>query len=107
MPLYISSFTLNQRELLDSVNRLLGKTDDDRKNSYQPAAERSKEGQEELAKGDGTGFLKALYARTFFPTGEGVFETHNNILKLPKEDLAEATLAAHEWAVAQARRAKI
>jgi hypothetical protein len=103
-PLYISSFTLNQRELLDSVNNFLGKTDADWNISCQPAAERCKEGFEELGKGNGTGFLKALYARTFYPTGEGVYKTHNDILGLPKGDLTEATKAVHEWAMAQAKK---
>ncbi|EGU89199.1 hypothetical protein FOPG_17755 [Fusarium oxysporum f. sp. conglutinans race 2 54008] len=104
-PVYISSFTLNQRELLDSVNKLLGKTDKDWNITYQPTEERFKKGLEELDKGDGRGFLKALYARAFYPTGEGVFETHNSLLGLPQEDLGEATLAAHHWAIAQAKKA--
>ena len=100
---YISSFTLSQREMLDSINKLLGWTDNDWEISYQPTAERYKEGLEELANGDGTGFLKALYARVFDPAVGGIFETHNNVLGLPKEDLDEATLAAHHWAIAQAK----
>ncbi|KAI9150008.1 hypothetical protein HJFPF1_09758 [Paramyrothecium foliicola] len=104
-PVYISSFTLNQRELLDSVNMLMSRTDKDWHISYQPVTERFKEGLEELARGEGTGFLKALYARTFYPSGEGVFETHNTVLGLPEEDLSEATRAAHEWAIAQTKRA--
>ncbi|KAJ3467964.1 hypothetical protein MRS44_005528 [Fusarium solani] len=104
-PVYIKSFTLNQRELLDSVNELLGQTDKDWNITYQPAAERFQQGLEELSKGVGTGFLKALYARSFYPTGEGVFETHNSLLGLPEESLAEATLASHNWAIAQIKKA--
>lgn len=100
-PVYISSFTLNQREMLDSINQLLGRTDEDWKIAYQPTAERYQEGFEELAKGDGTGFLKAMYARVFDPACGRLFETHNDLLGLPTEDLAEATLAAHHWAIAQ------
>ncbi|KAF4962230.1 hypothetical protein FSARC_9682 [Fusarium sarcochroum] len=102
-PVYIKSFVLNQRELLDSVNKLLGQTDKDWTISYQPAAERFQEGLDELSKGVGTGFLKALYSRAFYSTGEGIFETHNDLLGLPEEDLMEATLASHDWAIAQAR----
>jgi hypothetical protein len=105
-PVYMSSFTLNQRELLDSVNKLLGKTDKDWNITYQPTEERFREGLEELGKGDGRGFLKAFYARAFYPAGEGVYETHNSLLGLPQEDLAEATLAAHHWAIAQAKKAR-
>ncbi|CAG7937612.1 unnamed protein product [Penicillium salamii] len=101
-PVYISSFKVTQREMLDSINKLMDRTDNDWKISHQPAAERYKEGLEELAKGDGTGFLKALYASVFDPAGN-VFETHNDALGLPKEDLDEATLAAHRWAIAQKR----
>ncbi|KAM5342229.1 hypothetical protein ACJ41O_015260 [Fusarium nematophilum] len=98
-PVYISSFTLSQRELLDSVNKLMGKTDESWAISYQPAADRYKQGLEELVNGEGTGFLKALYARAFYPSGDGVFETHNKVLGLPEEDLDEATMAAHHWAM--------
>ncbi|KAG5751267.1 hypothetical protein H9Q70_006107 [Fusarium xylarioides] len=101
-PVYIKSFTVNQRELLDSVNKVLGQTDKDWTFSYQPAAERFQEGLDELSKGVGMGFLKALYSRAFYPTGDGVFETHNDLLGLPEESLDEATLAAHNWAIAQA-----
>ncbi|KAF5674604.1 oxidoreductase like [Fusarium denticulatum] len=101
-PVYIKSFTVNQRELLDNVNKVLGQTDKDWSFSYQPAAERFREGLDELSNGLGTGFLKALYSRAFYPTGEGVFETHNDLLGLPEESLDEATLAAHNWAIAQA-----
>ncbi|KAG5770244.1 hypothetical protein H9Q72_002818 [Fusarium xylarioides] len=101
-PVYIKSFTINQRELLDSVNKVLGQTDKDWTFSHQPAAERFQEGLDELSKGVGTGFLKALYSRAFYPTGDGVFETHNDLLGLPEESLDEATLAAHNWAIAQA-----
>ncbi|KAF5010460.1 hypothetical protein FDECE_3386 [Fusarium decemcellulare] len=105
-PVYIKSFTLNQREMLDSVNELLGQTDNDWSITYQPATERFQKGLEEVSKGVGTGFLKALYARSFYPTGEGLFGTHNDILGLPEESLHEATLASHNWAIAQLKKAK-
>lgn len=100
-PVYISSFRLNQREMLDSINALMKKTDDDWKISYQPAEERSKEGWEELAKGDGHGFLKGMYSRVFQSPSDGVYETHNDLLGLPKEELAQAVQDAHNWAVSR------
>lgn len=100
-PVYISSFCLNQREMLDGVNKLLDKIEDDWKILYQPAGDRSKEGWEELEKGDGRGFLKGMYARVFQSPSDGIFETHNDLLGLPKEDLAQAVQAAHNWAIAQ------
>lgn len=96
---YISSFCLNQREMLDGVNNLLGKTDDDWKILYQPTDERSKEGWKEVEKGDCRGFLKGMYARVFQSPSDGIFETDNDILGLPKEDLAQAIQDAHNWAV--------
>jgi hypothetical protein len=100
-PVYVSSFALSQREMFDSVNKLLGRTDDDWKIFHQSTAERYKEGLGELANGDETGFLKALYARVFDPASGGLFETHNDMLGLPMELLDEATLAAHHWATEQ------
>ncbi|KAF2166392.1 hypothetical protein M409DRAFT_66833 [Zasmidium cellare ATCC 36951] len=100
-PVYISSFRLNQREMLNSVNAFMKKTDDDWKISYQPAGKRSKEGWEELAKGDGRGFLKGMYSRVFQSPSDGVYETHNDLLGLPKEDLAQAVQDAHNWSVSQ------
>jgi hypothetical protein len=100
-PLYISSFTINQREMLESVNKHLGRTDSDWSISYQPSVERSQEGFEELAKGDGSGFLKGMYSRVFQNAEDGVFRTHNDLLGLPKEDLSEVTSAAYAWATSQ------
>ncbi|CZR42870.1 hypothetical protein LB506_002104 [Fusarium annulatum] len=103
-PVYIKSFTLNQRELLDSVNKVLGQTDEDWTISYQSTVERFREGLDELSKGVDTGFLKALYSRAFYPTSDGVFQTHNDLLGLPEESLDKATLASHNWAIAQAEK---
>ena len=83
-PVYISSFCLNQREMLDGANNLLGKTDDDWKILHQPAGERSREGWEELGKGDSRGFLKGMYARVFQSPSDGIFETQNDLLGLPR-----------------------
>ncbi|KAJ5243335.1 uncharacterized protein N7469_001662 [Penicillium citrinum] len=103
-PVYISSFTLTQREMFDIENKLLNRTDNNWKISYQNTAERYKEGLKELKNGDGTGFLKAMYARVFDPVSGGTFETHNAVLGLPKENLDEATLSAHSWSISQAKR---
>ena len=53
-------------------------------------------------KGMGMGFLKVLYACAFYSTGECGFETHNDLLGLPEEYLDKATLASHNWVIAQA-----
>ena len=93
-PLYIASFLVSQRDMLDSLNRLMGTTDKDWKIDYEPTDVRYKKGLEELKSGDFTGFAKALYARDFYP-GDGNFEAtrglDNALLGLPKDDLDEAT----------------
>ncbi|KAF2685170.1 NAD(P)-binding protein [Lentithecium fluviatile CBS 122367] len=93
---YISSFTLNQREMLDAVQRVTGTTDKDWKMESTTAKERFDEGRMRMAQGERVGFAHALYARLFFP-GEtaGLYgETHgldNEKLGLPEEDLDEFT----------------
>lgn len=94
-PLYISSFKVSQRDMLDSLHRVTGTTDNDWEISYEPTDERYKRGISELQKGIRTGFATSLYARAFFPVGEGDYESQhglsNDTLGLPKEDLDEAT----------------
>lgn len=96
--LYISSFLLSQRDILDSLNRVLGTSDSDWKISYEPAEERYKKGLQEMQSGNRLGYAKAMYARLFFSSGEGDYETghelDNGSLGLPKEDLDEATKRA-------------
>jgi hypothetical protein len=93
---YISSFTLNQREMLDAVQRVTGTTDADWKISSTTAKERFENGQKRMLQGDRMGFAHALYSRYFFP-GEkaGLYgETEgldNEKLGLSEEDLFEAT----------------
>lgn len=72
-PVYIHSFKVSQRDMLDSLNRVLGTTDKDWEIKYEPTAERYKEGLAELQQGVRTGFAKAMYSRVFFPNGDGDF----------------------------------
>lgn len=99
-PLYISSFLVSQRDMLDSVNRVMGTTDNDWTIEYEPAKERYERGLELLRSGDRAGFGIALYTRTFFPNGGGDYESTkglaNEALGLPKEDIDEVTKAAIE-----------
>ncbi|KAJ4377757.1 hypothetical protein N0V83_000587 [Neocucurbitaria cava] len=98
--LHVSSFLISQRDMLDSLNRVLGTTDKDWTITYEKVGERYKKGMEELQSGNRTGFAKAMYARLFFESGEGDYETghelDNGKLGLPKEDLDEATKKAVE-----------
>ncbi|KAF2259492.1 NAD(P)-binding protein [Lojkania enalia] len=91
--LYFSSFEVSQRDMLDSLHRVLGTTDKDWEITYEPTEKRFKEGNEELAKGIFTGRAKSMYSRSFYPNGDGNFEskTVNKLFALPKEDLDEAT----------------
>jgi len=95
---YVGSFTVSQRDMLDSVLRVTGTSIDDWKVTEEPVRERYAAGVEQMQTGDRMGFAKALYSRVFFPDGSGNTEKtrglHNRALGLPKEDLDEATKAA-------------
>lgn len=97
-PFYIASFRVSQRDMLDSLHRVIGTTDKDWEISYEPTAERYKKGLEEMKNGTWTGFAKAMYTRTFYPNGDGDFETSrglaNDSIGLPKENLDDATKRA-------------
>ncbi|KAJ7574626.1 hypothetical protein C8J56DRAFT_1017286 [Mycena floridula] len=95
-PLYISSFLLSQKDMLESILRVTGDKATDWKVKKQASDARFREGQELMKKGEMMeGFGKMLYSRTFFPDGCGNYETrhglHNEVLGLPKEDLDEFT----------------
>ncbi len=93
--LYIASFRVSQRDMLDSLHRVLGTTDKDWNITHEPTAQRYKDGINEMQKGAMTGYAKAMYSRCFFPNGDGDHESSrglaNDLLGLPKEDLDEAT----------------
>lgn len=97
-PFFIASFRISQRDMLDSIHRVTGDTDQDWEITYQPTAERYKQGLDELKQGIQTGYAKAMYSRLFYPNGDGDFESSrglaNDLVGLPKEDLDEATKRA-------------
>ena len=92
---FLSSFRISQSDMLDSLHRIIGTTDKDWEITYEPTAHRYKDGVAEMKNGDRTGFAKAMYSRTFYPNGDGDYEssrgTVNDLLGLPREDLDEAT----------------
>jgi hypothetical protein len=96
----ISSFLVSQRDMLDSLNRVLGISDADWTITKQPAKERFQQGLQQLQEGNRLGFAQAMYARLFFSGDGGDYETgyglDNGKLGLPKEDLDEATKRAVE-----------
>lgn len=94
-PFYIASFTVSQRDMLDSIHRVTGSTDADWTISYEHSKQRYQDGLAEMAKGERSGFAKALYTRIFFKDGAGNFELNrglaNDTIGLGKDDLDEAT----------------
>lgn len=91
----VSSFRVSQRDMLDSLHRVLGTADADWEISYEQTDLREKRGLKMAAAGDFTGIATSLYARAFMPSSQSDFEsrhgTDNEKLGLPKEDLDEAT----------------
>ena len=99
--MYISSFLVSQRDMLDSVLRVTGEKETDWTIKHEDVKERYNAGVAQMKTGDRMGFVKLLYARVFYP-GDGDYESkkglHNEALGLPKEDLDEATKRAVDFA---------
>jgi hypothetical protein len=97
---FVSSFKISQKDMLESVHRVLGTTDDDFTIKYEPSEQRVKDGREELQKGNMLGFAKVLYSRSFYP---GAFDFDDQVvhksLNLPDEDLDEATKRAADMSL--------
>ena len=97
---YVGSFTVSQKDMLDSALRVTGTKMNDWKITQEPAEQRYKDGLEAMKKGEHIGFAKMMYTRVFFADDSGNFEkrigTANKILDLPEEHLDEATKAAVE-----------
>lgn len=96
---YIKSFTVSQKDMLESALRVTGTKESDWTISKEPAAERWANGVKEMKEGDRMGFAKMLYTRVFYKDGAGNIEhkgTLNALLNLPTEDIDEATKIAIE-----------
>jgi hypothetical protein len=92
--LRVSSFCISQRDMLDSLHRVLGTTDEDWDIRYEAAETRYEKAKVEMHQGDHRAFVRTLYTRSFFANGDGIFETQglaNEVLGLPTESLDEAT----------------
>ena len=96
----LSSFRVSQRDMLDSLHRVLGTEDKDWEIRREDTKQRYKDGVEELKNGIFTGRAKAMYTRIFYPNGDGDYEASmglvNDVLGLPKEELDDATKRAVE-----------
>lgn len=92
----IFSFQVSQRDMLNSLHRVLGTTDSDWQIEYETVEQRIKDGQDELSRGIFTGLGKVMYGE-IFASSNSVSNfassdwTANEVLRLPREDLDEAT----------------
>ncbi|KAI1035489.1 hypothetical protein LB504_005818 [Fusarium proliferatum] len=95
-PLYVSSFLINQREILDSIERVTHTTDLDWDITYESTSERVATGRDQFSKGNHRGMAKAYYARLHYPGREAIYEhkLHNDVLGVPKENVDDATMTA-------------
>lgn len=99
---YMDSFRISQRDMLDSIHRVLGTTDTDWEIKYEGSLERYQRGLAELQAGNQMGLATAMYSRIFFPQGDGDYGSRNGLanerLGLPKEDLDVITKRAVDMA---------
>lgn len=97
---YISSFAISQRDMLDSIHRVSGTTDKDWTIDREDAKKRWGDGMQELRQPEKgrLGFAKLLYSRVFYPDEPGLFQNRaklaNEVLGLPEEDLDECSKKA-------------
>ena len=95
---YVSSFTVSQKEMLDSVLRVTGDKISDWKITKEPAKGWYAAGIAAMKAGDRMGFVRMMYTRVYYDDGSGDYEKArglvNGVLGLPKEDIDEATRAA-------------
>jgi hypothetical protein len=100
--IYANSFTISQKDMLDSVLRVTGTNESDWDITKESSHDRYATGIKEMKEGNQIGFAKMMYTRVFFPDGSGDTEhnkgTVNAVLGLPKDDLDEATARAIERA---------
>ncbi|KAJ4293814.1 hypothetical protein N0V88_005327 [Collariella sp. IMI 366227] len=95
----VKSFRLSQRDMLNSLHRVLGTKDEDWEIRYETTGKRMWEGAAQLKAGNYMGFARLLYADIFRPTNTlstaaATREADNVVLGLPEEDLDEATKRA-------------
>lgn len=94
-PLRLTSFRVNQRDMLASIQRSQGTSDEDWQIRSESSEKRVADGLASLRGGEFAGFVKAMYSRALYPSGDGDYELRhgisNEVLGLPKEDLDEIT----------------
>ncbi|KAJ5178775.1 hypothetical protein N7492_001985 [Penicillium capsulatum] len=95
--IYIKSFTVNQKEMLESALRVTGTKETDWTIMKESSHERYTKGLADMQSGSQDGFVKMLYTRIFYPDGCGNIDHKglaNESLGLPTEDLDQATQRA-------------
>jgi hypothetical protein len=100
---YLSSFTVNQKDMFESLKRVTGTSDAEWTVSRIPAKQRFEEARASIAAGNPLAFGRMLGSRFFFPgDNEGLYEISfgldNAKLGLPEEYLDEFTRAGVELA---------
>lgn len=97
---YVDSFFVSQRDMLDSVLRVTGDKESDWTITSEPSQPRFERGVKMMAEGNFEGFVILLYTRVFFQDGASDYtaKLHNKELGLPEESFDEATKTAVEMA---------
>lgn len=97
-PLRVSSFLVSQRDILDSVHRVLGTTDADWKIEFETLEVRLEKAKKLAESQPLMAYGLEVHARRLAPGGYGDYETPfgtaNDALGVAKEDLDEATRVA-------------
>ena len=99
---FFSSFLVSQRDMFDSVLRVTGTKEEEWTVTEESCQQRYNDGLSRIQQADRSGFLRAMYSRSFFVEEDGfgsaAFEptrgTFNQVLGLPVEDLDEMTRVA-------------
>ncbi|KAM0327608.1 hypothetical protein ACHAQA_005901 [Verticillium albo-atrum] len=95
---YVSSFRSSQKDMIESVKRVTGTSDEDWVTVQQKSLDRWRDGQQKVNKGDLSGFMPQLYSRVWFPNDGADFEAKhgvsNALLGLLKEDIDTYTRVA-------------
>jgi len=100
---YVSSFTVSQRDMLASILRVTGDAESDWKVEFEPTQKRMQRGLEKIKAHEfAAGHVLRLYSRIFSPNGDCDFSGKilNAQLGLGEDSLDEATARAIEQAKA-------
>ncbi|KAF5557274.1 hypothetical protein FNAPI_5486 [Fusarium napiforme] len=91
-PVYLSSFYVNQKDILRSIQRVTNTSDADWEIKYEKSADRIENGKAMGRSGNIMGFVQAYYSFILSSEGQKLKtqdNLHNELLGLPEEDLDE------------------